>query len=83
MDQINPVRDFVKQLLFLRGDRGPFADDSSLFRSGRLASLDAAQLVVLLEEKFGIDFAKTGYDEHLIDSVDAIAALIRNVKEKK
>lgn len=77
MDQLNTVRDFIKQLLALRGDRKPFSDDSSLFRSGRLASVDAVELVVFLEEKFGIDFAETGFDQNLIDSVDAIAALLQ------
>jgi len=83
MDQLTPVRDFIKQLLAQRGDRKPFSDDSSLFHSGRLSSLDAVELVVLLEEKFAIDFAETGFDQNLIDSIDSIAALLSFAKPVK
>ena len=80
MDQLTPVRDFVRQLLAQRGDRKPFSDDGSLFRSGRLSSVDAVELVVLLEEKFAIDFAETGFDQNLIDSIDSIAVLLGSAK---
>jgi acyl carrier protein len=83
MDQLTPVRDFIQQLLKQRGDRKPFSDDSSLFRSGRLSSVDSVELVVLLEEKFGIDFAETGFDQNLIDSVEAVAALLQSAKAAK
>jgi hypothetical protein len=39
------------------------------------------EIVIFLEEKFGVDFAEIGFDQALIDSVDAIAALIHPVKK--
>jgi acyl carrier protein len=80
MDRIQEVRDFFKKLLALRRDRQPFTDQSSFFLSGRLGSVDAVEVVVLLEEKFGIDFTETGFDEAQIDSIDAIQSLIRSAK---
>jgi acyl carrier protein len=77
MDRVEEIRLFCKKLLALRGDRQSFSDQSSLFLSGRLGSVDAVELVVLLEEKFGIDFTETGFDQALIDSIDAIKALIQ------
>jgi acyl carrier protein len=80
MDRIEEIRVFFKKLLALRGDRRSFSDQSSLFLSGRLGSVEAVEVVVLLEEKFGIDFTETGFDETQIDSIDAIQLLIRTAK---
>ncbi len=80
MDRIEEIRVFFKKLLALRGDRQPFSDQSSFFLSGRMGSVDAVEVVVLLEEKFGIDFTDTGFDEGQIDSIDAIQSLIRTAK---
>jgi acyl carrier protein len=80
MDHAAEIREFLKSLLALRHDRQPFSDTSSFFLSGRLSSVDAVELVVFLEEKYGIDFAETGFDQSLIDSVEAIASLVRTVK---
>jgi acyl carrier protein len=77
MNQSEEIREFVKKLLALKGDRGPFSDSSSIFLSGRLGSVDAVEVVVLLEDRFGIDFAEMGFDQALIDSIEAIQSLIR------
>jgi acyl carrier protein len=83
MDQMAEIREFLKKLLAMRGDRHPFFDTSSFFLSGRLGSVDAVELVVLLEEKFGIDFAETGFDQSQIDSVEAIKSLVEATRVSK
>ena len=83
MDQMSETREFLKRLLSLRGDRRPFADTSSFFLSGRLGSVDAVELVVFLEEQFGIDFAEIGFDESQIDSIEAIQSLVEIAKGPK
>jgi acyl carrier protein len=75
------VRQFVQELLTRKGDRQPFSDSDSLLLGGRLESVDAVDIVVFLEEKFHIDFAEVGFDQALIDSVDAIDSLIQTVKK--
>lgn len=80
MDHISEIREFMKNLLAIRHDRQPFSDSSSLFLSGRLSSVDAVELVVFLEEKYGVDFTETGFDQSLIDSVDAVGSLVRTAK---
>jgi acyl carrier protein len=75
------VRQFVQELLTRKGDRQPFSDSDSLLLGGRLESVDAVDIVVFLEEKFRIDFAEVGFDQALIDSVDAIDSLIQTVKK--
>jgi acyl carrier protein len=81
MDHREEIRAYLKQLLSQRGDTAPFTDDASLLLSGRLASVDAVEIVVFLEEKFHVDLAETGFDQSLIDSVDAIDSLIHAVKK--
>jgi acyl carrier protein len=80
MNPIFEIREFMKNLLAIRHDRQPFSDASSLFLSGRLSSVDAVELVVFLEEKYGVDFTEIGFDESMIDSVDAVASLIGTAK---
>jgi acyl carrier protein len=75
------VRQFVQELLSRKGDRQAFSDSDSLLLAGRLESVDAVDIVVFLEEKFHIDFAEIGFDQALIDSVDAIDSLIQTVKK--
>jgi acyl carrier protein len=81
MDHREEIRKYLQELLLQKGDKQPFADDASLLLGGRLASVDAVEIVIFLEEKFGVDFAEIGFDQALIDSVDAIAALIHPVKK--
>jgi acyl carrier protein len=81
MESKSEVRQFVQELMTRKGDRAPFSDTDSLLLSGRLESVDAVDIVVFLEEKFGIDFAEIGFDQTLIDSVDAIDSLIHLVRK--
>jgi acyl carrier protein len=69
------IHQFVQSLLINNGDGGSLADDDSLLLSGRLQSIDAVEIVLFLEENFGIDFAAIGFDKDQIDSVDAIYSL--------
>lgn len=81
MDHREEIRKYLKELLLQKGDKQPFSDDASLLLSGRLASVDAVEIVVFLEEKFAVNFSDIGFDQTLIDSVDAIDSLIQTVKK--
>jgi acyl carrier protein len=71
------IHEFVQELLTRSGDDRPLTDRDSLLLSGRLQSIDAVEIVVFLEENFGIDFAQIGFDRDQLDSIDAIFALIQ------
>jgi len=83
MDQMAEIREFFRKLLLSKGDGQPFTDTSSFFLSGRLASIDAVELVVFLEQHFGIDFAEIGFDQSQIDSIEAIRSLVQPTKNAK
>jgi acyl carrier protein len=72
------IHEFVQELLSNSGDDQPLVDEDSLLLSGRLQSIDAVEIVVFLEENFGIDFAEIGFDREQIDSVELIYALTQS-----
>lgn len=72
------IREFVRNLLSDKGDSGALQDNDSLLLSGRLQSIDAVEIVVFLEENFGIDFAEIGFDQEQIDSIEAIHNLTQS-----
>lgn len=71
------VREFVQNLLSQKGDRAPFSDNEQLVARGRLQSIDTVELLLFLEEKYGIDFGETGFDQNQVESIDNIMALIQ------
>jgi len=76
MHDLEPIRQFLGELLVRSGDLDSFSDEEPLFSSGRLQSIDGVELVVFLEEKFGVDFSKLGFDQAAIDSVTNVARLL-------
>ena len=80
MAEKDDIRTFVQNLLASQEDRRPLADDDSLLLSGRLQSIDAVEIVLFVEERFGVDFSNIGFDRDQIDSVDAIYALTQNAR---
>jgi len=70
------LRQFLRERLDEAGDAGELEDGGSLFVSGRLDSLTMTRLVLFLEDAFGVDFSAVDFDIELIDSVDAIRALL-------
>ncbi len=74
-DNHKKIRDFLTELLRDKGDPLPFADNEPLFSSGRLDSLNAVKTVVFLEKEFDVDFSAIGFDQELIDTVDALIML--------
>lgn len=70
------LREFLKETLENHGDRREFADNESLFVSGRLDSFSMMNLVMYLEQAFGLDFSDLEFDVNLVDSVNEIEALV-------
>ena len=74
------LRDFLVDTLQKHGDRTPLADSDLLFTSGRLDSFSTMNLVMFLEESFGIDFSDFEFDVSVLDSVDLIEAFVDSRK---
>lgn len=76
MNDRQAIRKFMENLLSQKGDRAAFSDNEQLIARGRLQSIDTLEMVVFLEEKFGIDFGEMGFDQNQVESIDNILALI-------
>ena len=80
MSQAHPAsRARITELLVERGDTNSFGDDESLFFSGRLDSLAATQMMMLLEEEFGFDLSDADFDITRLDTVAEIEAMVAEV----
>jgi len=71
------LRDFIDGRLKAKNDLNPFDDTTPLVSSGRMDSLDVIEMVIFLEDKFGLNFAKIGFDQSHVDSVDSIIRLVK------
>lgn len=79
--QTTEVRKFIQGLLIARGDAQPFTDEEPLFSGGRLQSIDATEVVLFLEDDFGVDF-NGDFDRDQIDSIEAICRLLTQQPRK-
>jgi len=71
------IRQCIEKLLHRSNDHKPFSDTDSLILSGRLESIDTIEIVMFLEQRFGIDFGDIGFDETEFDSVQRIDDLVQ------
>lgn len=65
----------IKEMLAERGDHQALDPDDSLFLSGRLDSLAATQVMMMLEGDYGIDLADAEFDITRLDTVRELEAL--------
>ncbi|MCF3642175.1 acyl carrier protein [Rhizobium sp. TRM95111] len=70
------LRETVGSLLAARGDTSPVTDEESLFVTGRLDSLAATEMIMLLEQDFGLDLAGADFDVSALDTISDLARLV-------
>lgn len=70
------LRAFFRETLDKHGDHQEFSDSESLFVSGRLDSFSMMNLVMYLEEACNLDFSDFEFEVDLVDSVNAVEALV-------
>ena len=70
------LREFLTEAIERQTGQSEFSDADSLFISGMLDSFSMMNLVMYIEEAFGLDFSNFEFDVSLIDSVNAIEALV-------
>ena len=72
----NKIHAEVKRLLEENGDAAALEDADELFSSGRLSSFAMMNLVMYIEQEFNIDFGSIDFDVSLVDTVNAIEAMV-------
>jgi acyl carrier protein len=78
----SPIRNLVRKLLTANGDTGPVEDQDSLLLSGRLQSIDIVEIVMFLDQNYGIDITQFDFEREQIDSIDAIQQLTENAQSQ-
>lgn len=74
------INDYITRELVQDAALLPLSDDTSLLDSGILDSLSLLQLVVFLEERFGITVGDTDLLPQNFASVQTICAYLRSPK---
>jgi len=77
-EKLDSLRQNISDMLARRGQSPHFADDESLFDSGRLDSASAVNLLLELETTFGVDLADPDFDISQIDSFAEITRLAQS-----
>jgi len=78
--EMNKVHEYILGLLKNKGDNTPIADKDKLISAGRLDSVDVMDIVVFLEDSYGLDFSVRGIDIDDFDSLDSITKMIGEMK---
>ena len=69
------LREFLTDAIERQTGQSEFSDDDSLFISGMMDSFSMMNLVMYIEETFGVDFSTFEFDVGLIDSVTALSLI--------
>lgn len=70
------IRQFITNLLEMKGERTDVSDTESLVTAGLLDSLDVMQTVTFLEEQFGVDFTVRPFNPDDFDKIESITRLV-------
>jgi len=83
VSHLDAVRRIVQDALRSRGANLEVRDQDSLFATGLLDSMTAINLILVLEQDFGVDFASLGFDAAMIDTIADITALADSRREMR
>lgn len=70
------VRAFIRENFILDGQAGDLAGDASLTRHGVLDSMGVLELIMFLEQRFGL---KVPDEDALPENLDSVDAIVRYV----
>jgi acyl carrier protein len=73
---LEKIRGIVADALRDAGDESPFTDDDSLVVTDRLSSLDVVNILLELEQAFGIEIHEDELDVMRFDTVASIRELL-------
>jgi len=73
--EVTSLRQTILAMLVERGFKGPIAPDESLFFSGKLDSLSATEVMIIIERDFGVDLSDPDFDITQLDTLAQIEAI--------
>ena len=79
----NTLRDYIIQYASIEPDDPDFSDDVDLFDYGFVDSLGATEIVLFLEETFGIEITQADITLYPINTIDEIAGVVEQKLQEK
>jgi len=73
------IRSLLSEIVVRKGLLEKFTDDTDLVSGGFIDSIDIMDIVVYLEQEFGLDFVDRGIDQTEFDSVDSIVQMVKEM----
>ncbi len=73
---MSTIRETLSTMLLERGQSPSIDPGEALFTSGKLDSLAAVEVMMLLERDFGIDLSDADFDISRLDTVEDIEGLV-------
>ena len=79
----NTLRDYIIQYASIEPDDPDFSDDVDLFDYGFVYSLGATEIVLFLEETFGIEITQADITLYPMNTIDEIAGVVEQKLQEK
>ena len=79
----NTLRDYIIQYASIEPDDPDFSDDVDLFDYGFVDSLGATEIVLFLEETFGIEITQADITLYPMNPIDEIAGVVEQKLQEK
>ncbi|MCI8842699.1 MAG: acyl carrier protein [Oscillospiraceae bacterium] len=77
------LRDYIIQYASIEPDDPDFSDDVDLFDYGFVDSLGATEIVLFLEETFGIEITQADITLYPMNTIDEIAGVVEQKLQEK
>ena len=77
------LRDYIIQYASIEPDDPDFSDDVDLFDYGFVDSLAATEIVLFLEETFGIEITQADITLYPMNTIDEIAGVVEQKLQEK
>lgn len=79
----NTLRDYIIQYASIEPNDPDFSDDVDLFDYGFVDSLGATEIVLFLEETFGIEITQADITLYPMNTIDEIAGVVEQKLQEK
>ena len=76
MDSRELIRQFITDLLKMKGEHSDVSDTESLLTDGLIDSMDVVQTVLFVEQNFGLDFSVRPFNPDDFESIESIYQMV-------
>lgn len=75
------IRDYISENILFSSNGFPYSDSASFLETGIIDSMNVLELVVFIEESFGITVEDSDFTPDNFDSIDKISSFVARKSE--